>query len=142
MIDTTIATAINVGFLTVYPEGVGYVGAYLVTNSWGRPLEFRLSTAVQPNRIQQILYGNTLTEYVCVDLIGKALVEKASTPVQLLVTDNVNVLPIRAQVDLPVIAAIRDDDRMFALTHPRSSVPLVVSPGHASDEDTVRTLLD
>src|SRR4051812_47750949 len=51
---------LNVGFLTVLHEAGGYVGGYLVTNGWGRPLEFRLSTAVQPNRVQQILYAATL----------------------------------------------------------------------------------
>ena len=67
----------TLGFLTVLHENAGYVGGYLVTNQWGRPLEFRLSTAVQPNRVQQILYGGTLLSYICADLIGKTLVDKA-----------------------------------------------------------------
>ena len=50
----------NLGFLTVVQDGNGYAGGYLVTNPWGRPVEFRLSTAVQPNRVHQILYGKTL----------------------------------------------------------------------------------
>ena len=41
-------------------EASGYLGGYLVTNTWGRPLEFRLSSAVQPNRVQQILYAGTM----------------------------------------------------------------------------------
>src|SRR6202049_3625030 len=69
--------ALNVGFLTVLHEASGYLGGYLVTNVWGRPLEFRLSTAVQPNRVQQILYAGTLQAYLHADLIGKTLVEKA-----------------------------------------------------------------
>ncbi|HKA07057.1 MAG TPA: hypothetical protein VKD71_07345 [Gemmataceae bacterium] len=142
MIDTTVPIAIHVGFLTVFSEGAGFLGGYLVTNSWGRPLEFRLSTAVQPNRVQQILYGNTLTEYVCVDLIGKTLVEKAATPIHLLVTDSADVLPIRSQIEVPIIAAIPDNDLIASLTHPRSSVPLVLPPEHANDEETVRALLD
>jgi hypothetical protein len=67
-----------IGFLTVLDEGNGYVGGYLVTNVWGRPLEFRLTSAVQPNRVQQILYGETLVPYLCGDLIGKTLVDKSS----------------------------------------------------------------
>lgn len=55
----------------------GYLGAYLVTNSWGRPLEFRLTTAVNPSKVQQILYGATLETHVVAELIGKALIEKA-----------------------------------------------------------------
>ena len=67
-------TPVNLGFLTVLNEGNSFVGGYLVTNNWGRPLEFRLSTAVQPNRVQQVLYAATLRPYICADLIGKTLV--------------------------------------------------------------------
>src|SRR6516165_8784949 len=64
-----VPTTLNLGFLTVLNEVSGYLGGYLVTNNWGRPLEFRLSTAVQPNRVQQVLYAHTLEGYVCADLI-------------------------------------------------------------------------
>lgn len=95
--------ACNLGFLTVLQEPTGYLGGYLVTNQWGRPLEFRLSTAVQPNRVQQILYGGTLEPYVCADLIGKTLVDKTGTPAQLIVTDRQAVLDLRQRVEVPVL---------------------------------------
>jgi hypothetical protein len=96
------ATGANLGFLTVVQEPGGYVGGYLVTNAWGRPLEFRLSSAVQPNRVQQILYGDTLTSYVCGELIGKTLVEKTATPANLIVTDQPFALDLRLRLELPV----------------------------------------
>jgi hypothetical protein len=92
----------SIGFLTVLQEG-GFVGGYLVTNVWGRPLEFRLSSAVQPNRVQQILYAATLPSYVCGELIGKALVEKAAAAVQLVVTDCEAALDLRLKVEVPVL---------------------------------------
>src|SRR5271154_1872858 len=99
--ERTVAqiSAGNLGFLTVLHEPSGYLGGYLVTNVWGRPLEFRLSTAVQPNRVQQILYGGTLQPYICADLIGKTLVEKTTTTAQLLVTDREAALELRLRVD-------------------------------------------
>src|SRR3954471_18393012 len=106
MSEATLPAHLHLGFLTVFAEPTGYLGGYLVTNSWGRPLEFRLSTAVQPNKVQQILYAGTLTEYLCADLIGKTLVEKTATPAHLLVTDSPNVLPLRSRVDVPVVAAL------------------------------------
>src|SRR6476620_3074633 len=84
MSESTLAGPIHLGFLTVFQEGPGYLGGYLVTNSWGRPLEFRLSTAVQPNRVQNLLYGKTLQEYLCADLIGKTLIDKCATPITML----------------------------------------------------------
>jgi hypothetical protein len=87
----------------VLHEANGYLGGYLVTNTWGRPLEFRLSSAVQPNRVQQILYAGTLEPYVCADLIGKTLVDKAGVPVQLVVTDCQAVLDLRLKLETPVV---------------------------------------
>jgi hypothetical protein len=96
------ASPLNLGFLTVLHEPGGYVGGYLVTNQWGRPLEFRLSTAVQPNRVQQILYAGTLEPYICADLIGKTLVDKTAVPVRVVLTDTEAVLDLRHRLELPV----------------------------------------
>src|SRR6516165_10429591 len=101
-LSSRTAATLNVGFLTVLHEPSGYIGGYLVTNNWGRPLEFRLSTAVQPNRVQQILYGGTLQPYICADLIGKTLVDKTALGVQLFVTDCAMALDLRLRIDIPV----------------------------------------
>jgi hypothetical protein len=98
----TIAPA-QLGFLTVLHEASGYLGGYLVTNVWGRPLEFRLTTAVQPNRVQQILYGQTLPGYLHGELIGKTLIEKTSSPAALIFTDRQAVLDLRKSLDIPVV---------------------------------------
>jgi hypothetical protein len=100
----------NLGFLTVLHEASGYLGGYLVTNAWGRPLEFRLSSAVQPNKVQQILYAGTLQPYICADLIGKTLVDKAGIPVQLVLTDREIVLDLRHKLDVPVLWVTPSDD--------------------------------
>jgi hypothetical protein len=93
---------LNLGFLTVLQDAGGYLGGYLVTNQWGRPLEFRLSSAVQPNRVHKVLYAGTLQPYICADLIGKSLVEKTGTPIQLIITDTPACLDLRLRLDLPV----------------------------------------
>jgi hypothetical protein len=150
MTDPTLPMTLHLGFLTVFAAETGFLGGYLVTNSWGRPLEFRLSTAVQPNRVQQILYGPTLGEYVCADLIGKTLIEKSATSVHLLVTDSLGVLPIRSRLDLPVLAVVPDDQLpmpsderpLLTFRHARSSVPLTFDARESADEDRLRALLD
>ena len=103
MASSTAIATLNLGFLTVVHEASGYIGGYLVTNVWGRPLEFRLSTAVQPNRVQQILYGGTLQPYICADLIGKALIDKCCTPVHLVLTDRESILELRWSLEVPVV---------------------------------------
>jgi hypothetical protein len=140
----------NVGFLTVLHEASGFVGGYLVINLWGRPLEFRLSSAVQPNRVQQILYAGTLETYVCGDLIGKALVDKASVPVQLIVTDREAVLDVRHKLEVPVLwlapagaeAAARSAD-VASRCVPRapSSAPLLCHPRFLTDVPVAQEML-
>ena len=110
MLSTVATAAENMGFLTVVREGNSYTGGYLVTNHWSRPLEFRLSTVVQPNRVQRILYGDTLEPYLYADLIGKALVEKASTPVHIIVTDCRPALELRWRIDTPMVWLARPED--------------------------------
>jgi hypothetical protein len=92
----------NLGFLAILQEQSGTLGGYLVTNSWGRPLEFRLSSAVQPNRVQHILYGDSLPGFLCGELIGKTLVEKTTTPVQCVLTDHPHALEVRLRLNIPV----------------------------------------
>jgi hypothetical protein len=139
------------GFLTILQEAGGYLGGYLVTNTWGRPLEFRLSSAVQPNKVQQILYGGTLLPFVCADLIGKTLVDKAGVPVGLVVTDREAVLDLRLKLEAPVLwLAAADDPRALALAGGPAAVapagggrgPLLCHPRFASaDVPAARELL-
>jgi hypothetical protein len=106
--DRTTAP-LQLGFLTVLTEQTAYLGGYLVVNLWGRPLEFRLTSAVQPNRVQQILFGPTLPAYVCADLIGKTLVEKTALPIQLLVTDTEAALDLRLKLEVPIVWLVSEE---------------------------------
>lgn len=98
----TTAPANQLGFLTILHEPAGAVGGYLVTNLWGRPLEFRLTNAIQPNRVQHILYGDTLNQYLCGELIGKTLVDKSAIPAAWIITDHAAALDLRLRVQVPV----------------------------------------
>jgi hypothetical protein len=149
--QTTPSATLNLGFLTILHEANGYMGGYLVTNQWGRPLEFRLSTAVQPNRIHQILYADTLQPYLCADLIGKTLVEKTSLPAQFLVTDHPSALDLRLRLELPVAWLAASDDPLAkelaggdACVRPPSGKlgAVVCHARFATDVPVVRDLLE
>lgn len=142
---------VQVGFLTVVHEASGYLGGYLVTNNWGRPLEFRISSAVQPNRVQQILYAATLEPYIYADLIGRTLVEKTGLAVQLLVTDREPVLDLRLRLETPVIWLARAGDskaeRLLeseACIRPAAGARpgVVCHPRHPEDIAVVHELLE
>jgi hypothetical protein len=95
--DTSKALA-AFGFLTVLhsPEH-GWFGGYLVLSPQGRPLEFRCSTPVAPTRAQEILYGPTLRPYLFAEVIGQSLVAGSELPVELILTDEPDVLPLALQ---------------------------------------------
>jgi len=130
------------GFLSVLQEGGSYVGGYLVTNAWGRPLEFRLTSAVQPTRTQQILYGDTLDAYVCGELIGKTLLEKTATPVHWVVTDNPLALDLRLRLELPVALWHPSGDPAPAPPGLLVQPNLYCHPRFADDIVAIRALLD
>jgi hypothetical protein len=140
------ATPWNIGFLTILQEGASFLGGYLVTNVWGRPLEFRLSSAVQPNKVQQVLYASTLLPYICGDLIGKALVEKAAVAVQLVVTTCEHALDLRHKLECPVVwLAPIEEPRASgpqALALPGGRNALVCHAGYAGDVAAVKALLE
>lgn len=147
----TLVPLTHVGFLTILNEGNSYVGGYLVTNIWGRPIEFRLSSAVQPNKVQQILYANTLVPYICADLIGKTLIDKAGVPIQLVVTDRLEVLDLRLKLEIPVIWLAPSEgatSRPTSLTQPTPgpATPPEAScirchSSHPEDVDLTRAML-
>jgi hypothetical protein len=133
-----------IGFLTVVYENAGHIGGYLVTNAWGRPLEFRLTTTVQPNRVQEILYGSTLTEYIFADLIGKTLVEKTSIQPALIVTDQAKMLALRSRIETPVVGVGFTEPAGSALTirHARSHSPISYPLQFSDDGLRIQQLLD
>jgi hypothetical protein len=141
----------HLGFLTVLHEPGGYLGGYLVTNLWGRPLEFRLSTAVQPNRVQQVLYAHTLAGYVCGELIGKTLFDKTGTPAQVVLTDTYDAFNLRRCVEVPVVwAAPVTDPRAAELAEQGAVVrpaaggrgPLLAHPDYPDDRPRLRELFE
>src|SRR5262245_44702263 len=139
----------NLGFITVVQENGGYLGGFLATNSWGRPLEFRLTSIVQPNRLQQLLYGSTLKPYIYADLIGKALIERSGVPLGLLCTDCEPLLDLRLSTETPVawLAGV-DEPLAQALEQGgagvcRASAAMVLChPRFIADVPAIRDVLD
>lgn len=132
----------TLGFLSVAHESSGYLGGYLLTNGWGRPMEFRLTSAVQPNRVQAALYGDTLIEYVHAELIGKTLIEKSSTPPALVVTDVPMALATRNFVAMPVVAVTPDANQpppfgTLTFSHARCRGSVLLLEKYAADQTRI-----
>jgi hypothetical protein len=92
----------HLGFLTVFEvPSAGFGGGLLVTSCKGRPVEFHCTAPLNANRAQEILYGQTLRSFLFCDQIGIALIEKASTSLDVVVTDAAEMIELSTSVNIP-----------------------------------------
>jgi hypothetical protein len=102
-----------IAFFTVAEHEISsersYVGAMLVTNSEGFPLEFRCTYPLKPTNIQRILYGRAIHQYIGVELCGKSLLEKIDAKPSLIIANKPFLIGLREKTDFPVIC-IRQGD--------------------------------
>ncbi|VAX38610.1 hypothetical protein MNBD_PLANCTO02-2867 [hydrothermal vent metagenome] len=129
----------RLGFLTaIEVPSKGFVGGLLVTNHFGRPLEFQCTNPVKPNRTQEILYGPTLQTYVLSELIGRTLIEKVGVKPNLVLIDDIQMLDLKNHVPTP-IAQINEkeeqSDLVFSLKVGRQFLRLDVA--HLADKTKI-----
>jgi len=144
----------SLGFITVRHHPVhGYFGGYLIVNNLARPLEFHCTLPVQPTRAQQILYGPTLSEFVCGEQIARALVTKAKGTPDILFADSLAVLTFRHMHPVPLVAMHLPTGDAGTLTRPEGQrehyhrfkafgESFSVLPEYADDAAEVRNLFD
>ena len=93
----------RLGFLAALETDDGaFVAGLLVTNRYGRPLEFQCTSPVRPTRAQKLLYGNTLRPFLLGELMGRALLDRLGSPPDLLVTDHDAILDLRNHITIPM----------------------------------------
>jgi hypothetical protein len=127
----------RLGFLTAVEDAErGLVGGLLVTNRFGRPLEFQCTTPVKPNRTQQILYGPTLRPFLLAEVIGRTLVEKVSVQPHLVLTESNELLELRSHIDTPV-AGVSADSVEFGLRMKLGQQWLTFHPEFAADRKEI-----
>ena len=93
----------NLGFLTVIDQFPGLTGGYLVLNRAGRPLEFHCTQPLSPDKIQQILYGDTLQPFLFGERIAQTLLQRSKLPVLSIFTDQAAILPVQTLVSTSVV---------------------------------------
>ncbi|MGH7129406.1 MAG: hypothetical protein ACREIV_12615 [Planctomycetaceae bacterium] len=153
MVTGIQADQLRLGFLTANAlNGHGYVGGLLVTNRFGRPLEFQCTTPVKPNRTQEILYGPTLVPFILAELIGRTLIEKVGVKPHLVLVERPELLELRGHVAMPVacLASVEEtaDDEQSSQPPSDSSLQegriltlgrrrLRLETAHAADDDAL-----
>lgn len=118
--------------LTTFEDGESMRGGCLVTDELTRPLEFRVSGAIRPTGLQKVLYGDTLHEYICTDLVGMPMLETLENKPELVLVRDAEFLKLRSRVDITVLWVRGTVDGQFVLQ---------AFPGHEQEAEAGRDML-
>lgn len=80
----------------------GYLGAILITDYKGFPLEFRYTDPIVPTKIQQVLYGEGLEKYLKIDVITDSLVKALSNDISVLFIEDEDLLAYK-DAKIPIV---------------------------------------
>ncbi|QDU40624.1 hypothetical protein Mal4_49820 [Maioricimonas rarisocia] len=115
MPDSAQTDRYHIGFLRVVEvSGAGFVGGLLVSNRFGKPLEFQCTTPVKANRVQELLYGPTLRPFLFAELIGKTLFERLAVKPDLILVSQPELIDLRRHVKA-IVACTLDEETGHAL---------------------------
>jgi hypothetical protein len=118
--------------LATFDDGGSIRGGCLVTDGQTRPLEFRVSGAIRPTSLQKILYGDTLHEYICNELVGLPMMKALESNPDLVLVRDAEFLKLRPTMDLPVLWVRATVDGQYVLQ---------ALPGHDQEAEIGRDVL-
>ena len=114
----------------LFDQGTAIRGAILITDIETKPYEFRCTSAVKPTPLQRILYGDTLEDYVQIDLIAVPLLNAAKETPTLVLVRNPPLLKVRPRVNYPVVLARPDQSTVSKSEADQGGVKVVTITGH------------
>jgi hypothetical protein len=112
----------------------------MLTDGRTRPLHFGFATPVRPNALQRILYGNTLDEFVKIDVIAHKLLENLPRIPDILFVESPELVRVRRITRFAVAALLNshsDAGESPNLSHVRFSVE-----ESAEDNDQVASMVN
>lgn len=85
---------IRIGYLLIStPLPNTYLGGIMVTDGRGLPVEFRYTEPIQPTKIQQVLYGQVLSQYIKREVIVETLIKGIESKFKNLLIEDEQLLP-------------------------------------------------
>lgn len=95
-------------------------GGVLVTDKETRPYEFRVTSPIKPTKLQKLLYGASLDEYIYGQLVGLPLLKHVKEKVALAICIREQLLAARPDLEFPLVVLKKSsrDDSIVAQPHP------------------------
>ncbi len=99
--------ASRIGYIACVETSGRYIGALMVTDGAGIPLEFKYTEPIKPTRIQAILYGGALERYIKLEVIRRKLVKALQNRPDVIFVDNADLTLLGPSEGIPVVALQR-----------------------------------
>ena len=98
-------------FLSILPtsSGNGFIGAVLVLDHKGIPIEFRCTEPVRFSELQRMLYGASFESYIGVTLCGLPLLKALEATPNLIVVNKEFLLEIQNEIKKSVVLVMQSD---------------------------------
>lgn len=84
-------------------------GGVLVTDIESRPYEFRVTSPIKPTRLQTMLYGKSLVDYMYGELICLPLLQAVKENITLAVCRDEHLLVARPNLSIPLVVMRKSD---------------------------------
>lgn len=114
-------------------------GGILVTDSKGKPIEFRCTSAIQPNNVQKTLYGNTLRTHMSVDLTGLPLLSAVKEKPQVILINQEELLELRSVIHIPVFLITKQGTSLATVESDKSNKSELLTSASGKFEPVVVT---
>jgi len=93
-----------------FEDGRATRGGILITDKTTKPLEFRVTSPVRPEKFQKVLYGEILDEHIAVTLIGLPLLESVQQKPDLIIVRDSLLLGINTYQEIPSILMLAEKE--------------------------------
>ena len=91
-----------------------FVGAILITDEFGVPLEFKCTHAIKPTAIQKALYGEKLRPFIAINLCGIPLYKSLQNEPELIFVKQSFCLNLHTEVDASIVLVNKAGETLTA----------------------------
>ena len=114
-------------------------GAFLLTDSETKPLEFRCTNPIRPTQLQKMLYGDILEQYILVELIGQPLVKTVKDEPNLILVSDYSFLDLRTKINIPVVQITKEEQINVSSDGNETNFQMLNSSSGKFDPIVIRT---
>jgi hypothetical protein len=96
-------------YINFYSTGSRYRAGALITDESTKPLEFRITSDLNIDKLQEILYGEALEDVLFKERFSIQLIKSMQERFDIVLTKEKNLLSLRKEIDFPVVHIQRYD---------------------------------